>query len=343
MELLGQMTGPLGLVEELTGLDDLGALDGYSAQVLGAAHRLLPDTDPLEIARAIAHVNDALTVRLLVLAESRLGPPPGQYAWLALGSHGRGEQVLSSDQDSALAYADAGTAEQEYFLCLAECVVDGLARAGLPLCPGAFMATHWCRPVGELRTMFAGWVDAPQPEALLRAEVFLDVRPVHGGLPVGVLDRTLVAGGARGPFRAQMARAAVTFPPPLTLLGRLRTDRGLLDVKRAGTAPIVLLARLYALAAGSSARTTVLRLEAAASGGTLSRQSAAELGEAYRFLTGLRLRVQVQQASAGQLPGNLVQLDELTEPERRLLRDTLRHVKAVQEETASRFAAHTVM
>lgn len=342
MELLGQMAGPLGLVEELTGLDDLGALDGYAAQILGVARGLLPDADPLDITQAIAFVNDALTVRLIVLAESRLGPPPGEYAWLALGSQGRGEQVPSSDQDSALTYAD-GTADQDYFLCLAERVVDGLARAGLPLCEGSFMATQWCRPIGELRRLFASWVDAPRPEALLQAEVFLDVRSVRGELPVDVLDRTLVAGGARGPFRAQMARAAVTYRPPLTLLGRLRTDSGLLDIKRAGTAAIVLLARLYALAAGSSARTTVLRLEEAADGGTLARQSATELVEAYRFLTGLRLKAQVEQVSAGQPPGNQVRLDDLSEAERRLLRDTLRHVKAVQEEAASRFAADTVM
>lgn len=345
MELLDQVAPPLRLVDSLSRLDELEALDGYQDQILTVVRELLSDddVDVLDVTQAIAHVNDALTVRLLRLAEVELGPPPCAYAWLALGSHGRGEQVLSSDQDSALAWADAqDAAAQTYFPHLAAPVVTALARAGLPLCDGGFMATSWSHPVGDFRRMFAHWVDLPQPEGLLQAEVFLDVRPVHGGLPVDVLDRTLVAGGSRGPFRVQMARAAVTFRPPLGWFGRLRTVDGALDVKRAGTAAIVLLARLYALAAGSSARSTVRRLDAAADGGTLSRRSADDLTEAYRFLTGLRLRRQVEQVSAGGVADNLVHLDALSEHDHDRLRTALRHVRDAQEATASRFATHTV-
>lgn len=340
MPLLEHVAKPLRVVDGLTRLDRLEALDGWQSLLLGVVGRLLPDADVLEVTQAVAHVNDALTRRLLQLVEQEHGPPPGAYAWLALGSHGRGEQVLSSDQDSALAYD--GASDPGYFPRLAKTVVDGLARAGLPLCSGGFMATRWTRPLGELRTMFAGWVDDPQPEALLRAEVFLDVRPVHGELDVHVLDRTLVVGGSRGPFRVQMARAAVSFRPPLTAFGRVHAADGCVDVKRGGTAAIVLLARLFALSAGSSARTTVERLQAGADGGTLSRQGAAELVDAYRFLTGLRLRAQVDQVQHGEPAGNAVRLDDLIPAERAHLRDVLRHVRDVQTATASRYATHTV-
>jgi CBS domain-containing protein len=346
MDLLDQVAPPLRLVDGLDGIDRLDALDGYQEQIVGVVGAVLadPDVDVLAVTQAIAHVNDVLTGRLLALAEAELGQPPCDYAWLALGSHGRGEQVLSSDQDSALAFdgREDGPWVRDYFGRLAELVVSALARAGLPLCDGGYMATSWCLPVGELREMFREWVERPHPEALLRAEVFLDVRPVHGALDVGVLDRTLVSGGTRGPFAVQMARAAVTFRPPLRWTGRLRAKDGMLDVKRAGTAAIVLLGRLYALAGGSSARTTLLRLEAAAAAGTLSRSGAAELAEGYRFLTGLRLRTQVAQVAAGTPPGNVVRLDDLTASERDVLRRTLRHVKDVQDATASRYATHTV-
>lgn len=343
MPLLEHLAEPLRVVDGLARLDRLQPLDGWQSLLLGVVRRLLPDADVLEVTQAVAHVNDALTRRLLRLAEEAYGPPPGAYAWLALGSHGRGEQVLSSDQDSALAYDDAsGPSAAEYFPRLAAAVVDGLARAGLPLCAGGFMATRWSRPLGELRSMFAGWVDDPQPEALLRAEVFLDVRPVHGDLPVDVLDRTLVVGGSRGPFRVQMARAAVSFRPPLTAFGRVRATGGCVDVKRGGTAAIVLLARLHALSAGSSARTTAERLQAGADGGTVSRQGAADLIDAYRFLTGLRLRVQVEAVTRGEPAGNDVRLDDLSAAERAHLRDVLRHVRDVQTATASRYATHTV-
>lgn len=344
---LDQLSRPLGLVDGLHRIDRLDALGGYRSAVVAELHDLLgapgpPGVDVLKAVRAVAHANDALTRRLLVLAEERLGPPPCAYAWLALGSHGRGEPVPSSDQDNALVLADGAVGADAYFARLADLVVAALERAGLRRCDGGFMATRWCRPLGELQTLFTGWVDRPAPDALLRAEVFLDVRPVHGDLDVDVLDRTLVVGGSRGPFQVQMARAAVTFRPPLTLFGRLRTTDSRLDVKRAGTAAIVLLARLYALAAGSPAKTTLLRLDAAADGGTLSRAGAAQLGEAYALLTGLRLRHQVAQVRAGRVPDDLLRVGDLDRDARDRLLAALRTVRDVQEATASRFATHTV-
>lgn len=344
MDLLDQVGPPLRLVDGLRRLDHLAALDGYQGEIVRLVGGLLGerDVDVLAVTQAIAGVNDALTRRLLTLAEAELGPLPCDYAWLALGSHGRGEQVLSSDQDSALAYRDGAVGAAAYFGRLAEVVVAALARAGLPRCDGGYMATQWCRPLGELRAMFHDWVDQPEPAALVRAEVFLDVRPVHGELPVGVLERMLVTGGQRGPFRTQMARAAVTFRPPLRWFGGLRTVDSALDVKRAGTAAVVLLARLYALAGGSAAHTTLLRLAAAAEAGTLSRRGAADLADSYRLLTRLRLRHQVEQVRQGRPADNLVPLDGLTAADRARLRTTLRHVRDVQAATALRFSTHTV-
>ena len=86
--------------------------------------------------------------------------------WLALGSHGRREQVLSSDQDSAIAYETTSPQEaaatDEYFAALAALVVDALARAGIPLCGGGYMATNWRRPLDEFGRLFRGWVEQPQ-------------------------------------------------------------------------------------------------------------------------------------------------------------------------------------
>jgi CBS domain-containing protein len=137
-----------------------------------------------------------------------------------------------------------------------------------------------------------------------------------------------------------MARAAVTFRPPLSWLGRVRTHDAALDVKRSGTAAIVLLARLYALVAGSTAHSTVRRLEATV--GTLSPSDADDLVEAYRFLTGLRLRHQVEQVSMGLPADNWVRPDRLTDEERKRLRGALHAVRDVQAVTATRFATHTV-
>ena len=346
MQRVEQLRGPSALVQGLADIDHLDPLDGYAGALREATAELLDaDVDPLEVTQAVASVNDALTTRLLQLAEARLGPPPHAYSWLALGSHGRGEQVLSSDQDSALAYGGPrrrDTDPDTYFEALASAVVDGLARAGIPRCTGGFMATTWRRPLEDYAASFSRWVDSPVPAELLQAEVFMDVRPVHGDLDVSRLNGILEAGGRRGGFMLQMARAAVTFRPPMVIWRHVRTEHGNLDVKRSGTAAIVLLARLYALAAGSAARTTPLRLAAARQAGTLSVAGVDSLLDAYRLLTGLRLRHQVDQAEAGVTPDNLVPLAGLTPSDRRRLLDALRTVRVMQEITERRYQTHTV-
>jgi CBS domain-containing protein len=341
-----QVHGPLALARGLGDLDHLEDLDAYAAEMTAATARLLDDgVDPLEVTQAVAFVNDVLTTRLLELAEACLGPPPYAYSWLALGSHGRGEQVLSSDQDSALAYGGPRLAEGDpdgYFARLSAAVVAGLARAGIPRCSGDYMATTWRRPLETYTGLFERWVHDPMPTELLRAEVFLDVRPVHGHLDVSRLDGILVSGGRRGSFLLQMARAAVTFRPPVVFLRHLHTEHGYLDIKRSGTAAIVLLARLYALAAGSPAHTTLLRLQAAGETGRLSRSGVERLLEAYRLLTDLRLRHQVEQARQGAPIDNRVRVADLSARDRGRLLEAVRTVRVMQEITANRYQTHTV-
>ena len=156
---------PVRVIEEVDGIDRLEPLGAYQSQLVDLIRaRLAAGAHALDVTGAIADANDSLTRRLLGLAESHLGPPPCRYVWLALGSHGRREQVLSSDQDSAIAYEATSpheaAATDEYFAALAALVVDALARAGIPLCGGGYMATNWHRPLDEFGRLFRGWVEA---------------------------------------------------------------------------------------------------------------------------------------------------------------------------------------
>lgn len=341
------MRTPAQIVDDLTSIDDLDVLDGYAESIVAQTRRRLDhDFDPLDVCAAIADSHEHLTRRLLDLTIEASGPPPCPYAWLLLGSHGRREQVPASDQDNAIVFqAEAGpqrAAAEEYFGDLATHVVNGLTRAGLPECDGGYMATRWCRPVEEYTELFRTWVDHPDPQTLVKADVFLDVVTFHGDLTVDRWDDLLLVGGGRGPFRAQMARAAVSFSPPLGLFGRVRAPEARVDVKSGGTAAIVLLARLYAFMAGSHRRSTVPRLAEAVLRGTLHGETGRDVSEAYRFLTHLRLRHQVDQVARGHRPDNRVRLDTLTPVERGRLRRSLRTVRDLQLVTAQTFATYTL-
>ncbi|HYM56334.1 MAG TPA: putative nucleotidyltransferase substrate binding domain-containing protein, partial [Solirubrobacteraceae bacterium] len=138
-------------------------------------------------------------------------------------------------------------------------------------------------------------------------------------------------------FLHQMARAALTFRPPLGPFGRIHTDEGAVDLKAGGIAATVMLARVYALAAGAGARPTLERLAAAADAGTLSRSGAEILAETFRFLTRLRLQEQLRSLRAGEPPSNRVLLEALSPLERRRLKEALQAVRTQQNATALRY------
>jgi CBS domain-containing protein len=335
-----QAGGPLLLMERIKSLDRLEALEGYSLEIAATARAMLSEeVEPVRIARFIASLNDTLTGRLLVLAEDALGPPPCPYAWLALGSEGRMEQVLSTDQDNALAYAEDTREAHAYFEKLAERVAEGLLQAGFPPCPGGYMATRWRRPLAVWEQTFRAWIDRPEPQALLEAEVFLDFRAAHGGLSVDALERVLLEAADRGVFLSHMARAALRFRPPLGLLGRVRAQDGRVDLKLGGLAALVLLARLVSLAGRSPARSTIDRLRAGAQAGAIGHDTAEALIDAFRFLMRLRLREQLHSLAAGSQPGNQVALDTLTALEQRRLREAFRTVADAQKTVGMRYHA----
>jgi CBS domain-containing protein len=334
-----QARGPLPLLDRIDNLHDLDdAPTDYADEVALIADTLFAGgLGVVQIGRVLAALSGALVGRLLVLSERELGPPPCRYAWMALGSEGRMEQVLLSDQDNALVYEERVDGADRYFRALAERVVGGLVRAGFPPCPGGYMATNWCLPLADWRSLFAGWINVPEPQPLLEAQVFFDFRRVHGELSLDSLDRLLLAAGRSQACLHGLARACLSFRPPLGPFGRVRGEDGVVDLKAGGIAAIVMLARLYALAGGKTPQPTLDRLRAATEAGTLSRAGGEILGESFRLLTRLRLREQLRSVAACEKLGNDVRLRDLSPLERRRLAEALRAVRKQQEATSLRY------
>jgi CBS domain-containing protein len=315
-------------VERLAGR---ASLPGYAATVSEMTSALLAGgLEANVIAGFVSRLNDALLHRIVRMAEDDLGPPPCPWAWLALGSEGRMEQTLLTDQDNALVWEGAGDAPRAWFLRFAERVNADLEEAGFPRCPGGYMARGWNGTLDEWKRRFEEWIDAPSPEALLHGAIFFDFRRVAGGLDLATLDASLADAASKPVFVRFLARNALDFkPPPLLVL----TVRGhsTVDLKLHGIAPVVLLARAYGLELGGAPRNTLERLEAATRAGRLPEGVYAEVAEAYRFLVGLRLRLQLDRIARGKPPSSAVALAELSAVERGHVKEALRAVKAFQE------------
>lgn len=261
------------------------------------------------------------------------GPPQARFAWVALGSHARGELHCASDQDHALIWQTDRAAASSYAHDLAAQVIDGLDALGMRRCDGGYMADRWSLSLARWIEEAHARVDAPTPTAVVETEVFLDVRPLAGDLDLTPAAEVLAAGADSPRLLHGLASAAVGFATPLGAFGRL--PHGPVDLKRGGLAPIVLLARLYALRAGTNALGTVDRLTAAAA--LVGEELAGRLVRAFSLLSDLRLAHQLQQAEAGQPLSDRIQLGGLGVNLQHEVRDAFRAVKAAQSVTALQF------
>ncbi|MDO5731787.1 DUF294 nucleotidyltransferase-like domain-containing protein [Corynebacterium sphenisci] len=308
---------------------------------------------PDEISRLLTANADAVARRLLVLAEESLGEPPVPYAFVVLGSQGRREMGLASDQDNALILDDAydEAAHGPYFADLAEFVCAGLADCGYPLCPGDMMATNpaWRMTESAWESTFHQWITAPEPDALLHAQTFFDIRGIHGATAlVDALRGSYVPIAANSPrLHAHLAKLAAHREPPLGVFRGLVLEKdgehaNTLDLKKGGTAAVVQMARLFALAAGLPQLGTRERLIAAAGAGSVSRRGAADLGDAYEFLTTVLLEHQAHAAAAGAEPDNHLHPRELSKLERQHLRDAFGVVRRMQQGLAAKYPIHTI-
>ncbi len=324
--------GPVAVLRGVERLPGRDSLAGYSAKVAEMVAALVAGRlESGTISGFVARLNDALLRRILRWAEEEIGPPPVPYAWIAFGSEGRMEQMLLTDQDNALVYADEGAEHREYFQRLAERANGDLEKAGFPRCAGGYMARNWHSTLGEWATRFAGWIDSPQPKALLEASIFFDFRRVAGDLPLTVLDDIVTRAAHAPTFLRFLARSAMDFRPPPSLLMRLRGSESEMDLKLQGVSPIVFLARAYALEAGSRARNTLERISVARRAGLIDQENEENIVEAYRFVLGLRLRRQLQTIAEGGQATNKITLAQLTAIERSRLKDSFRAIRSWQD------------
>jgi CBS domain-containing protein len=315
--------------------DIVGRVPSVLAQMVGAGFA------PHDIGRILTSVSDALTRRLIALAEARLGPAPVAWCWGACGSQGRREQTGVSDQDNCLILSDDydAAAHGAYFTEFARFVSDGLNAAGYVYCPGDMMATadRWRQPIATWRGYFRKWIAKPDEEAQMLASVMFDLRAIAGeaALLDALRDETLANARKNTIFRAHMVKNSLKHQPPLGMFRGLALIRSgehkdSIDMKHAGVVPIVDLGRLYALAGGLTPVNTRERLLAAQEAKIVSPSGAKDLIDAYDLIAGVRLQHQARLIREGMKPDNFMSPAILSDLERNHLKDAFQVVKTMQ-------------
>jgi CBS domain-containing protein len=249
---------------------ELGRAWARLPQVVAASLR--EGVEPIDIAAIISAEIRFLTAKAAGLAVNRMivagrGVPPCQYAVLVLGSAGRGDSLLSADQDNALVY-EAGEPDGQEDAWFAEAgahIADILNEVGVPYCSGGVMAKNpGCRhSLENWKKVVEGWVERPGPKEALASDIFFDGVPVYGELALAsdLMAYSYARAEASPPFIAALARFAKDWQPPIGIFGRLLTDNdGRVDLKQNGLLPIVTAARTLALKHGIRPTSTVTRL-----------------------------------------------------------------------------------
>ena len=275
--------------------------------------------------KLIATINEQLIAKAFALVI----PPEVQdnVCLLMLGSEGRGEQILKTDQDNALILPE-GLAWPTQAADLAEFSAL-LERLGYPLCPGQVMVNNpaWVKTGSEWQSAIACACTTAKEDELLWLATLADAHPIAGDrqlhLPVARALREQLMD--RRDLLAEMVRPAVAFHAPLTLFGRLEQPPEGLDLKRGGLFPLVHGIRMLALEAGILETSTLGRIDALVAADRLSADYGSNLAEAFRLFIRLRLRSQLKGGNSR------VQTSELSHSERDLLRQALHQVKKFQQ------------
>lgn len=213
-----------------------------------------------------AQLYDELVIRFLELAQEMMAAegrllPDVPWAWMAVGSDGRREQVLRTDMDNALVFGGTGDPEADeahraVFLQMAEQVVELLVKAGFSRCQGGVMASNprWCRTQSEWIAELKDIAGLQQGDGMLRALVLYDLRHVAGDKAVcrALRDAVFDVDKSRYGSLYRLAELVVATPPPLNFWGKFVVEKkgvneGEFDIKKRGLTPLRDAARVFAL------------------------------------------------------------------------------------------------
>ncbi len=294
---------------------------------------------PRHVTRVISNLSDVIIQKLINLAISELGDPPASFAFIVMGSVGREEQTLCTDQDNAIIFDDNVPDDQieaarDYFLAMSRKVCGWLNDVGYSYCDGNIMAQNpdWCQPLETWKYYFSRWISTAEPQDMLEINIFFDFRCVFGDK--GLVDRLRkhvdLAWQQNPLFIVLLAENAFRYKAPLSIFGSIVTSApsdlpDSFEIKSA-MMPIVNIARAQALKHHISETNTMDRVQRLYEQGVFSTQEYSEIELLYDFLMQLRLKHQAIEAKSGQTIDNYISLKSMTQIEQMTLKSVFNKI-----------------
>lgn len=260
--IVSQGNNPFYLMKAIARARKTKALKKVRRKIMQLLQQYMDSNLPMtHVSRIMFELNDATIKKCIELSLKKMpSPPPCRFAWMSLGSQGRKEQLLHTDQDNAIVFEDENTGDsthaKSYFLELAKMVNKRLLKLGFDYCPADMMAGNekWCLSVSEWQQQFTSWVQNPTEDHILLCQVFFDYDISYGDLSLvnALADHIFRTIEQHPLFLPNLARSAVENPSPLGFFRQFLLEsngeyKDFFDLKKRALMPITDAARLLIL------------------------------------------------------------------------------------------------
>jgi len=304
------------------------------------------------ITKIISSVTDILTQKLIYQTIEKIGKPPADFVFIALGSQGREEQTLITDQDSGVIFDDSADNEQtkKYFEKLGEIVCDNLCECGYEYCRGNNMAKNpvWVQPLRKWKEQFRKWINTSEPQDLIEISIFFDFRTVYGNndLTVKLRNYLFETITNKAAFFQHLALNCLSHKLPLNILGNIVVASGgehpeTFDIKKT-IMPVTDFARIYSLKNNITAINTLDRLNELLRKNIITKQSYEEIVQAYNFLMQARFKHHIRLIEENNVADNFLNPNELTQIEQKTLKNILSQITSIQKKLSFDFTGEAL-
>ncbi|MDY0781568.1 DUF294 nucleotidyltransferase-like domain-containing protein [Tenacibaculum sp. IB213877] len=345
---------PSVLIKEIKRAKTAETLKFIREKAQGLLQNYIEQSIPISfIANIISAINEAITKRIIDLSLAEFESPPTTFSWLAIGSQGRKEQLLLTDQDNALVFEDVEPSEIErvrtYFLTLAKSINTKLNTVGFEYCPAKMMASNpkWCLSLTEWKDQFTNWITQPDEDTMMLCNIFFDYDMVYGNkeLVSQMSDSIFEAISKYEIFLNYLGVNAIKNLPPLSFFRNFLVEdsgehKDQFDIKARAIMPLVDAARLLILSHNvKDFNSTISRFNKLAEIEPQNKDLFESCINAFRVL----LRFRTQQGLKNNDSGRFVHVQELSKAERLKLKGAFKPIKDIQELIRVRFKLSQIM